>query len=227
MNWRIARMLIVLTGNELHEVVTKYLEDVFQSEIKSLSVTSGELTVMVELGKNQTKEVSVPLPKEEQDTSPKPKRRRRTKAEIDEDTEEVDAEVEVEPSTHYAELPTISEENRDKYTKVLELLNTNVRGSKDQEIEDLVATLDADTVLWVSNNKAYQLWLSNRVQTKAEEEIPILELPTDDVAEPLKEELHALGKLQEDPSASLIAEVAKEEVVVVEELKPRSNMLFG
>lgn len=226
MNWRIARMLIVLTGNELHEVVTKYLEDVFQSEIKSLSVTSGELTVMVELGKNQTKEVSVPLPKEEQDTSPKPKRRRRTKAEIDEDAEEVDAEVEVEPSTHYAELPTISEENRDKYTKVLELLNTNVRGSKDQEIEDLVATLDADTVLWVSNNKAYQLWLSNRVQTKAEEEVPIPELPTDDVAEPLKEELHALGKLQEDPSASLIAEVAKEEVVV-EELKPRSNMLFG
>lgn len=219
-------MLIVLTGNELHEVVTKYLEDVFQSEIKSLSVTSGELTVMVELGKNQTKEVSVPLPKEEQDTSPKPKRRRRTKAEIDEDAEEVDAEVEVEPSTHYAELPTISEENRDKYTKVLELLNTNVRGSKDQEIEDLVATLDADTVLWVSNNKAYQLWLSNRVQTKAEEEVPIPELPTDDVAEPLKEELHALGKLQEDPSASLIAEVAKEEVVV-EELKPRSNMLFG
>ena len=226
MNWRIARMLIVLTGNELHEVVTKYLEDVFQSEIKSLSVTSGELTVMVELGKNQTKEVPVPLPKEEQDTSPKPKRRRRTKAEIDEDAEEVDAEVEVEPSTHYAELPTISEENRDKYTKVLELLNTNVRGSKDQEIEDLVATLDADTVLWVSNNKAYQLWLSNRVQTKAEEEVPIPELPTDDVAEPLKEELHALGKLQEDPSASLIAEVAKEEVVV-EEPKPRSNMLFG
>lgn len=220
-------MLIVLTGNELHEVVTKYLEDVFQSEIKSLSVTSGELTVMVELGKNQTKEVSVPLPKEEQDTSPKPKRRRRTKAEIDEDAEEVDAEVEVEPSTHYAELPTISEENRDKYTKVLELLNTNVRGSKDQEIEDLVATLDADTVLWVSNNKAYQLWLSNRVQTKAEEEVPIPELPVEDVAEPLKEELHALGKLQEDPSASLIAEVAKEEVVVVEELKPRSNMLFG
>lgn len=219
-------MLIVLTGNELHEVVTKYLEDVFQSEIKSLSVTSGELTVMVELGKNQTKEVSVPLPKEEQDTSLKPKRRRRTKAEIDEDAEEVDAEVEVEPSTHYAELPTISEENRDKYTKVLELLNTNVRGSKDQEIEDLVTTLDADTVLWVSNNKAYQLWLSNRVQTKAEEEVPIPELPTDDVAEPLKEELHALGKLQEDPSASLIAEVAKE-VVVVEELKPRSNMLFG
>lgn len=226
MNWRITRMLIVLTGNELHEVVTKYLEDVFQSEIKSLSVTSGELTVMVELGKNQTKEVSVPLPKEEQDTSLKPKRRRRTKAEIDEDAEEVDAEVEVEPSTHYAELPTISEENRDKYTKVLELLNTNVRGSKDQEIEDLVTTLDADTVLWVSNNKAYQLWLSNRVQTKAEEEVPIPELPTDDVAEPLKEELHALGKLQEDPSASLIAEVAKE-VVVVEELKPRSNMLFG
>lgn len=218
-------MLIVLTGNELHEVVTKYLEDVFQSEIKSLSVTSGELTVMVELGKNQTKEVSVPLPKEEQDTSPKPKRRRRTKAEIDEDAEEVDAEVEVEPSTHYAELPTISEENRDKYTKVLELLNTNVRGSKDQEIEDLVATLDADTVLWVNNNKAYQLWLSNRVQTKAEEEVPIPELPVEDVAEPLKEELHALGKLQEDPSASLIAEVAKEEGV--EEPKPRSNMLFG
>lgn len=220
-------MLIVLTGNELHEVVTKYLEDVFQSEIKSLSVTSGELTVMVELGKNQTKEVPVPLPKEEQDTSPKPKRRRRTKAEIDEDAEEADAEVEVEPSTHYAELPSISEENRDKYTKVLELLNTNVRGSKDQEIEDLVATLDADTVLWVSNNKAYQLWLSNRVQTKAEEEVPIPELSTEDVAEPLKEELHALGKLQEDPSASLIAEVAKEEVVVVEEPKPRSNMLFG
>lgn len=220
-------MLIVLTGNELHEVVTKYLEDVFQSEIKSLSVTSGELTVMVELGKIQTQEVSIPLPKEEQDTSPKPKRRRRTKAEIEEDTEEADVEVEVEPSTHYAELPTISEENRDKYTKVLELLNTNVRGSKDQEIEDLVATLDADTVLWVSNNKAYQLWLSNRVQTKAEEEVPIPELPAEDVAEPLKEELHALGKLQEDPSASLIAEVAKEEVVV-EEYKPRtSNMLFG
>lgn len=226
MNWRIARMLIVLTGNELQEVVTKYLEDVFQSEIKSLSVAAGELTVMVELGKNQTQAVSVPLPKEEQDTSPKPKRKRRTKAEMEEDAEEADAEVEVEPSTHYSELPAISEENRDKYTKVLELLNTNVRGSKDQEIEDLVSTLDADTVLWVSNNKAYQLWLSNRVQTKAEEEVSIPELPTDDVAEPLKEELHALGKLQEDPSASLIAEVAKEDVV--EEPKPRtSNMLFG
>lgn len=219
-------MLIVLTGNELQEVVTKYLEDVFQSEIKSLSVAAGELTVMVELGKNQTQEVSVTLPKKEQDTSPKPKRKRRTKAEIEEDAEEADAEVEVEPSTHYSELPAISEENRDKYTKVLELLNTNVRGSKDQEIEDLVSTLDADTVLWVSNNKAYQLWLSNRVQTKAEEEVPIPELPTDDVAEPLKEELYALGKLQEDPSASLIAEVAKEDVV--EEPKPRtSNMLFG
>ena len=226
MNWRIARMLIVLTGNELQEVVTKYLEDVFQSEIKSLSVAAGELTVMVELGKNQTQAISVPLPKEEEETAPKPKRKRRTKAEMEEDAEEADAEVEVEPSTHYSELPAISEENRDKYTKVLELLNTNVRGSKDQEIEDLVATLDADTVLWVSNNKAYQLWLSNRVQTKAEEEVPIPELPTDDVAEPLKEELHALGKLQEDPSASLIAEVAKEDVV--EEPKPRtSNMLFG
>lgn len=219
-------MLIVLTGNELQEVVTKYLEDVFQSEIKSLSVAAGELTVMVELEKNQTQEVSVPLPKEEQETAPKPKRRRRTKAEMDEDAEEADVEVEVEPSTHYADLPSISEENRDKYTKVLELLNTNVRGSKDQEIEDLVSTLDADTVLWVSNNKAYQLWLSNRVQTKAEEEVPIPELPTEDVAEPLKEELHALGKLQEDPSASLIAEVAKEDVV--KEPKPRtSNMLFG
>lgn len=219
-------MLIVLTGNELQEVVTKYLEDVFQSEIKSLSVAAGELTVMVELGKNQTQAVSVPLPKEEEETAPKPKRKRRTKAEMEEDAEEADAEVKVEPSTHYSELPTISEENRDKYTKVLELLNTNVRGSKDQEIEDLVSTLDADTVLWVSNNKAYQLWLSNRVQTKAEEEVPIPELPTDDVAEPLKEELHALGKLQEDPSASLIAEVAKEDVV--EEPKPRtSNMLFG
>lgn len=226
MNWRIARMLIVLTGNELQEIVTKYLEDVFQSEIKSLSVVAGELTVMVDLGKNQTQAVSVPLPKEEEETAPKPKRKRRTKAEMEEDAEEADAEVEVEPSTHYSELPAISEENRDKYTKVLELLNTNVRGSKDQEIEDLVATLDADTVLWVSNNKAYQLWLSNRVQTKAEEEVPIPELPTDDVAEPLKEELHALGKLQEDPSASLIAEVAKEDVV--EEPKPRtSNMLFG
>lgn len=219
-------MLIVLTGNELQEVVTKYLEDVFQSEIKSLSVAAGELTVMVELGKNQTQAVSVPLPKEEEETAPKPKRKRRTKAEMEEDSEEADVEIEVEPSTHYAELPTISEENRDKYTKVLELLNTNVRGSKDQEIEDLVATLDADTVLWVSNNKAYQLWLSNRVQIKAEEEVPIPELPTDDVAEPLKEELHALGKLQEDPSASLIVEVAKEDVV--EEPKPRtSNMLFG
>jgi len=219
-------MLIVLTGNELQEVVTKYLEDVFQSEIKSLSVAAGELTVMVELGKNQTQAVSVPLPKEEEETAPKPKRKRRTKAEMEEDAEEADVEVEVEPSTHYSELPAISEENRDKYTKVLELLNTNVRGSKDQEIEDLVSTLDADTVLWVSNNKAYQLWLSNRVQTKAEEEVPIPELPTDDVAEPLKEELHALGKLQEDPSASLIAEVAKEDVV--EEPKPRtSNMLFG
>ena len=226
MNWRIARMLIVLTGNELQEVVTKYLEDVFQSEIKSLSVAAGELTVMVELGKNQTQAVSVPLPKEEEETAPKPKRKRRTKAEMEEDAEEADVEVEVEPSTHYSELPAISEENRDKYTKVLELLNTNVRGSKDQEIEDLVSTLDADTVLWVSNNKAYQLWLSNRVQTKAEEEVPIPELPTEDVAEPLKEELHALGKLQEDPSASLIAEVAKEDVV--EEPKPRtSNMLFG
>lgn len=219
-------MLIVLTGNELQEVVTKYLEDVFQSEIKSLSVAAGELTVMVELGKNQTQAVSVSLPKEEQETAPKPKRRRRTKAEMDEDSEDTDAEVEVEPSTHYAELPSISEENRDKYTKVLELLNTNVRGSKDQEIEELVATLDADTVLWVSNNKAYQLWLSNRVQTKAVEEIPIPELPTEDVAEPLKEELHALGKLQEDPSASLIAEVAKEENIA-EEPSPRSNMLFG
>lgn len=219
-------MLIVLTGNELQEVVTKYLEDVFQSEIKSLSVAAGELTVMVELGKNQTQAVSVPLPKEEEETAPKPKRKRRTKAEMEEDAEEADVEVEVEPSTHYSELPAISEENRDKYTKVLELLNTNVRGSKDQEIEDLVSTLDADTVLWVSNNKAYQLWLSNRVQTKAEEEVPIPELPTEDVAEPLKEELHALGKLQEDPSASLIAEVAKEDVV--EEPKPRtSNMLFG
>lgn len=219
-------MLIVLTGNELQEVVTKYLEDVFQSEIKSLSVAAGELTVMVELGKNQTQAVSVPLPKEEEETAPKPKRKRRTKAEMEEDAKEADVEVEVEPSTHYSELPAISEENRDKYTKVLELLNTNVRGSKDQEIEDLVSTLDADTVLWVSNNKAYQLWLSNRVQTKAEEEVPIPELPTDDVAEPLKEELHALGKLQEDPSASLIAEVAKEDVV--EEPKPRtSNMLFG
>ena len=219
-------MLIVLTGNELQEVVTKYLEDVFQSEIKSLSVAAGELTVMVELGKNQTQAVSVSLPKEEQETAPKPKRRRRTKAEMDEDSEDTDAEVEVEPSTHYAELPSISEENRDKYTKVLELLNTNVRGSKDQEIEELVATLDADTVLWVSNNKAYQLWLSNRVQAKAVEEIPIPELSTDDVAEPLKEELHALGKLQEDPSASLIAEVAKEENIA-EEPSPRSNMLFG
>lgn len=219
-------MLIVLTGNELQEVVTKYLEDVFQSEIKSLSVAAGELTVMVELGKNQTQEVSVPLPKEEQDTSSKPKRKRRTKAEMEEDAKEADVEVEIEPSTHYAELPSISEENRDKYTKVLELLNTNVRGSKDQEIEELVATLDADTVLWVSNNKAYQLWLSNRVQTKAVEEIPIPELPTEDVAEPLKEELHALGKLQEDPSASLIAEVAKEENIA-EEPSPRSNMLFG
>lgn len=219
-------MLIVLSGNELQEVVTKYLEGVFQSEIKSLSVAAGELTVMVELGKGQIQEVSVPTPKEEQDTTPKPKRRRRTKAEMDEDSEEADVEVEVEPSTHYAELPSISEESRDKYTKVLELLNTNVRGSKDQEIEDLVATLDADTVLWVSNNKAYQLWLGNRVQTKAVEEIPIPELPTDDVAEPLKEELHALGKLQEDPSASLIAEVAKEENIA-EEPNPRSNMLFG
>lgn len=221
-------MLIVLTGNELQEVVTKYLEDVFQSEIKSLSVAAGELTVMVELGKNQTQAVSVSLPKEEQETTPKPKRRRRTKAEMDEDSEDTDVEVEVEPSTHYAELPSISEENRDKYTKVLELLNTNVRGSKDQEIEELVATLDADTVLWVSNNKAYQLWLGNHVQAKAVEEIPIPELPTDDVAEPLKEELHALGKLQEDPSASLIAEVAKEEEEEVkEEPSPRSNMLFG
>lgn len=219
-------MLIVLTGNELQEVVTKYLEDVFQSEIKSLSVAAGELTVMVELGKNQTQAVSVSLPKEEQETAPKPKRRRRTKAEMDEDSEDTDVEVEVEPSTHYAELPSISEENRDKYTKVLELLNTNVRGSKDQEIEELVATLDADTVLWVSNNKAYQLWLGNRVQAKAVEEIPIPELPTDDVAEPLKEELHALGKLQEDPSASLIAEVVKEENIA-EEPSPRSNMLFG
>ena len=226
MNWRITRMLIVLTGNELQEVVTKYLEDVFQSEIKSLSVAAGELTVMVELGKNQTQAVSVSLPKEEQETAPKPKRRRRTKAEMDEDSEDTDVEVEVEPSTHYAELPSISEENRDKYTKVLELLNTNVRGSKDQEIEDLVSTLDADTVLWVSNNKAYQLWLGNRVQAKAVEEIPIPELSTDDVAEPLKEELHALGKLQEDPSASLIAEVAKEENIT-EEPSPRSNMLFG
>ena len=71
-------MLIVLTGNELQEVVTKYLEDVFQSEIKSLSVAAGELTVMVELGKNQTQAVSVPLPKEEEETAPKPKRKRRT-----------------------------------------------------------------------------------------------------------------------------------------------------
>ena len=221
-------MLIVLSGNELQEVVTKHLEGIFQAEIKSLSVAAGELTVIVEVEKNQTQEVTVSLPKEEQDTTPKPKRRRRTKVEMDKDSEDTDAEVEVEvePSTHYAELPSISEENRDKYTKVLELLNTNVRGSKDQEIEDLVATLDADTVLWVSNNKAYQLWLGNRVQAKAEKEIPIPELPTDDVAEPLKEELHALGKLQEDPSASLIAEVAKEEEVK-EEPSPRSNMLFG
>lgn len=219
-------MLIVLSGNELQEVVTKHLEGIFQAGIKSLSVTAGELTVIVEVEKGQAQEVTVSLSKEEQETAPKPKRRRRTKAEMDEDAEDADAEVEVEPSTHYAELPSISEENRDKYTKVLELLNTNVRGSKDQEIEELVATLDADTVLWVSNNKAYQLWLGNRVQAKAVEEIPIPELPTDDVAEPLKEELHALGKLQEDPSASLIAEVAKEEEVK-EEPNPRSNMLFG
>lgn len=219
-------MLLVLSGNELQDVIAKHLETVFKAKLKSISIASGELTVIVEIGKSQTQEVTVPIPKEEQDTTPKPKRRRRTKAEMDEDSEDTDAEVEVEPSTHYAELPSISEENRDKYTKVLELLNTNVRGSKDQEIEDLVATLDADTVLWVSNNKAYQLWLSNRVQAKAEEESPIPELPTEDVAEPLKEELHALGKLQEDPSASLIAEVVKEEVV--EEPKPRtSNMLFG
>lgn len=219
-------MLLVLSGNELQDVIAKHLETVFKAKLESISIASGELTVIVEIGKSQTQEVTVPIPKEEQDTTPKPKRRRRTKAEMDEDSEDTDAEVEVEPSTHYAELPSISEENRDKYTKVLELLNTNVRGSKDQEIEDLVATLDADTVLWVSNNKAYQLWLSNRVQAKAEEESPIPELPTEDVAEPLKEELHALGKLQEDPSASLIAEVVKEEVV--EEPKPRtSNMLFG
>lgn len=219
-------MLLVLSGNELQDVIAKHLETVFKAKLESISIASGELTVIVEVGKSQTQEVTVPIPKEEQDTTPKPKRRRRTKAEMDEDSEDTDAEVEVEPSTHYAELPSISEENRDKYTKVLELLNTNVRGSKDQEIEDLVATLDADTVLWVSNNKAYQLWLSNRIQAKAEEESPIPELPTEDVAEPLKEELHALGKLQEDPSASLIAEVVKEEVV--EEPKPRiSNMLFG
>lgn len=217
-------MLIVLSGNELQEVVTKYLKSIFQSKIESVSVATGELTVMVELSKDSSQEVTVSLPKEEE-TPPKPKRKRRTKAEMEEDSEDIDVEVEVEPSTHYAELPSISEENRDKYTKVLELLNTNVRGSKDQEIEDLVATLDADTVLWVSNNKAYQLWLSNRVQAKAEEEVPIPELPVEDVAEPLKEELQALGKLQEDPSASLIAEVAKESVV--EEPKPRSNMLFG
>ena len=220
-------MLIVLSGNELQEVVTKHLEGIFQAGIKSLSVATGELTVIVEVEKDQTQEVTVSLPKEEQDTTPKPKRRRRTKAEIDEDSEEADAEVEVEPSTHYAELPSISEENRDKYTKVLELLNTNVRGSKDQEIENLVATLDADTVLWVSNNKAYQLWLGNRVQTKAEKEVPIPELLTEDVAEPLKEELHALGKLQEDPSASLIAEVAKEENIAEEPSPRTSNMLFG
>ena len=220
-------MLIVLSGNELQEVVTKYLESIFQSKIESVSVATGELTVMVELSKDSSQEVTVSLPKEEETPlKPKqPKRKRRTKAEMEEDSEDIDVEVEVEPSTHYAELPSISEENRDKYTKVLELLNTNVRGSKDQEIEDLVATLDADTVLWVSNNKAYQLWLSNRVQAKAEEEVPIPELPVEDVAEPLKEELQALGKLQEDPSASLIAEVAKESVV--EEPKPKSNMLFG
>lgn len=218
-------MLLVLSGNELQEVIAKHLETVFKAKIESVSIASGELTVLVELGKEKV-EITTPLPKEEEETPSKPKRRRRTKAEMDEDSEDTDVEVEVEPSTHYAELPAISEDNRDKYTKVLELLNTNVRGSKDQEIEDLVATLDADTVLWVSNNKAYQLWLSNRVQTKAEEEVPIPELPTEDVAEPLKEELHALGKLQEDPSASLIAEVAKEEGV--EEPKPRtSNMLFG
>lgn len=218
-------MLLVLSGNELQEVIAKHLETVFKAKIESVSIASGELTVLVELGKGKV-EVTTPLPKEEEETPSKPKRRRRTKAEMDEDSEDTDVEVEVEPSTHYAELPAISEDNRDKYTKVLELLNTNVRGSKDQEIEDLVATLDADTVLWVSNNKAYQLWLSNRVQAKAQEEVPIPELPTEDVAEPLKEELHALGKLQEDPSASLIAEVAKEDSVT-EEPRPRSNMLFG
>lgn len=218
-------MLLVLSGNELQEVIAKHLETVFKAKIESVSIASGELTVLVELGKEKV-ELTTPLPKEEEETPSKPKRRRRTKAEMDEDSEDTDVEVEVEPSTHYAELPAISEDNRDKYTKVLELLNTNVRGSKDQEIEDLVATLDADTVLWVSNNKAYQLWLSNRVQAKAQEEVPIPELPTEDVAEPLKEELHALGKLQEDPSASLIAEVAKEDSVT-EEPRPRSNMLFG
>ena len=218
-------MLLVLSGNELQEVIAKHLETVFKAKIDSVSIASGELTVLVELGKGKV-EVTTPLPKEEEETPSKPKRKRRTKAEMDEDSEDTDVEVEVEPSTHYAELPAISEDNRDKYTKVLELLNTNVRGSKDQEIEDLVATLDADTVLWVSNNKAYQLWLSNRVQAKAQEEVPIPELPTEDVAEPLKEELHALGKLQEDPSASLIAEVAKEDSVT-EEPRPRSNMLFG
>lgn len=218
-------MLLVLSGNELQEVISKHLETVFKAKIESVSIASGELTVLVDLGKEKV-EITTPLPKEEEETPSKPKRRRRTKAEISEDSEDTDEEVEVEPSTHYAELPAISEDNRDKYTKVLELLNTNVRGSKDQEIEDLVATLDADTVLWVSNNKAYQLWLSNRVQAKAQEEVPIPELPAEDVAEPLKEELHALGKLQEDPSASLIAEVAKEDSVT-EEPRPRSNMLFG
>lgn len=218
-------MLLVLSGNELQEVIAKHLETVFKAKIESVSIASGELTVLVELEKEKV-EITTPLPKEEEETPSKPKRRRRTKAEMDEDSEDTDVEVEVEPSTHYAELPAISEDNRDKYTKVLELLNTNVRGSKDQEIEDLVATLDADTVLWVSNNKAYQLWLSNRVQTKAQKEVSIPELPTEDVAEPLKEELHALGKLQEDPSASLIAEVAKKDSVT-EEPRPRSNMLFG
>lgn len=146
-------MKITLTGYELEDALKAYFQLQFNKQVDVSIDDSQEVTASIKLGS---------LIQDEFDTEveDKPKQRKTRKSKVVEpEVHNEEVTEDVPTSSHYANLPELTKEEREHYIAILKLINNNPLNKNKDEIYSLTKEMTSNLTTVLHANTFYQEWL--------------------------------------------------------------------
>lgn len=205
-------MKITLSGYELEDALKAYFQLQFNKQVEITVDDTQEIVAHVTLG--SVIDNSEP---EETTTEEKPKQRRGRKPKVESEVNNDDIEDNVQVSTHYANLPELTKEEREKYVYILTLLNNNPLNKNKNAILDAIKELSNNLNTVLNANIYYKEWLENLTLDRIEEPVTEPDTVTEDRVE----------EEEEDDTFKNTLENIIDDIVTSKESQTQNKLLFS
>lgn len=146
-------MKITLTGYELEDALKAYFQLQFHKQVDVSIDDSQEVTASITLGSLIHNDLDV-----EVEDKPKQRKTRKSKV-IEPETNNEESVEDIPASSHYANLPELTKEEREQYIAILKLINNNPLNKNKDEIYSLTTEMTPNLTTVLHANRFYQEWL--------------------------------------------------------------------